>query len=175
MLSFKYFKTIRLLIVLSFILIGTGCDEKSSGSSSSGGSSSSSHSSSTNCSSCSSLRARISDLEQENARISQNLSAAVTEKNNAISERDNAISERDKAIAAQQIAEKEARDRYIVLSVIAYIALGIGILLIGGFLLMIRSAKKNTPKAVIDNLHCPRCGWEHAAGETICKNCKTHF
>ena len=157
MLSFKYFKIIRLLIVLSFILMGTGCDEKSSGSSSSGGSSSSS----TNCSSCSSLRARISDLEQENARISQNLSTA--------------ISERDKAIVAQQIAEKEARDRYIVLSVIAYIALGIGILLIGGFLLMIRSAKKNTPKAVIDNLHCPRCGWEHAAGETICKNCKTHF
>ena len=168
MLSFKYFKIIRLLIVLSFILIGTGCDEKSSESSSSGGSSSSSHSSSTNCSSCSSLRARISALEQENARISQNLSTA-------ISERDNAISERDKAIVAQQIAEKEARDRYIVLSVIAYVALGIGILLIGGFLLMIRSAKKNTSKAVIDNLHCPRCGWEHAAGETICKNCKTHF
>ena len=155
MLSFKNFKIIYLLIALSFILMGTGCGE-SSGGSSSGGSTNNS-----TCSSCSGLKGRISSLEQENAQISQKL--------------DNAIAERDKAIVAQQVAENEARDRYIVLSVIAYVALGIGILLIGGFLFMVQSAKKNKPQSVMDNLHCPRCGWEHAAGETVCKNCKTHF
>lgn len=164
-------RCLYLLIALCFILLGTGCDEKksSSGSSSGGGTSS------TSCSNCSTLRSRISALEQEKADLSRKLDVAVAEKNNAISEKDKAIAERGKAITALQDAEKKAHSRYIVLSVIAYVALGIGLLLIGGFLLMIRSAKKNTPKAVIDNLHCPRCGWEHAAGETICKNCKTHF
>ena len=142
--------------------MGTGCGE-SSGGSSSGGSTNNS-----TCSSCSGLKGRISSLEQENAQLSQKLDNAIAEKNNA-------IAERDKAIVAQQVAENEARDRYIVLSVIAYVALGIGILLIGGFLFMVQSAKKNRPQSVMDNLHCPRCGWEHAAGETVCKNCKTHF
>ena len=169
MLSFKNFKIIYLLIALSFILMGTGCGE-SSGGSSSGGSTNNS-----TCSSCSGLKGRISSLEQENAQLSQKLDNAIAEKNNAIAEKNNAIAERDKAIVAQQVAENEARDRYIVLSVIAYVALGIGILLIGGFLFMVQSAKKNRPQSVMDNLHCPRCGWEHAAGETVCKNCKTHF
>ena len=31
--------------------------------------------------------------------------------------------------------------------------------------------------ALSDKLKCPRCGWEHAPGDTVCKNpkCKTQF
>lgn len=106
------------------------------------------------CHNCEVYRNRITSLEKKNKTLTENLNSV--------------IAERDKA-------EESAYKRYIILSIIAYVVLGIGILLVGGFILMVRSSKKNMPKLVVDNLRCPRCGWEHAAGETICKNCKTHF
>lgn len=165
MLSFKCLRLLFFLISLSLILVGSGCNKTPSGG----------QSRDTTCSNCSNLKNRISVLEQEKAQMSSERDNAIVERDNAISERDNAIVERDKAITAQKIAEKKAYDRYIVLSVISYIALAIGILLVSSFLLMILNARKNAPKVVNDNLHCPRCGWEHAAGETTCKKCKTHF
>ena len=146
-MKFKSKLSLVFIAVFSVFIIfcNTGCGDGSSGSSSSG---------SRSCQNCKVYKNRITSLEQKNKELTQNLNSV--------------IAERDKA-------KDEARKHYMVLSIIAYVALGIGLLLIGGFLLMIRSAKKNTPKAVIDNLHCPRCGWEHAAGETVCKNCKTIF
>lgn len=70
-------------------------------------------------------------------------------------------------------AQSIARSRYVTLSIIAYTALGIAILLIIGFIFML----KKTPRGTISNdiTRCPRCGWEHGPDETVCKNCKTHF
>ena len=81
---------------------------------------------------------------------------------------------------AQQEAEKTARKRYIVLSVIAYGVLTIGILLIAVFVYLIwkrPSSDGGDGKILTVNadLKCPRCGWKHGPDETICKNCKTHF
>lgn len=72
-------------------------------------------------------------------------------------------------------AESVAKSRYITLSIFAYTALGIAILLIGGFVFMVRPIKRAPAKMSNDSLHCPRCGWEHRPEETVCKNCKTHF
>lgn len=75
-------------------------------------------------------------------------------------------------------AERTARNRYIVLSVIAYSVLAIGILLIAGFAyLTFRASRKGGQIYTLnaDPLHCPRCGWEHGPDETVCKNCKTRF
>lgn len=119
-----------------------------------GDGSSGSSSGSRRCQSCEVYKNRITSLEQKNEALNQKLNSV--------------IAERDKA-------KDEARKHYMVLSIIAYVALGIGVVLIGSFILMMRSTRKNMPKSAVDNLHCPRCGWEHAAGETVCKNCKTHF
>ena len=127
------------------ILCSAGCGDGSSGSGSSG---------SRRCRNCEVYQNRITSLEQKNKEFTQNLNSV--------------IAERDKA-------KDEARKHYMVLSIIAYVALGIGIVLTGSFILMMRSTRKNMLKSAVDNLHCPRCGWEHAAGETVCKNCKTHF
>ena len=77
---------------------------------------------------------------------------------------------------AQQEAEKTARKRYIVLSVIAYGVLTIGILLIAVFFYLIWRRPVIIEKLTTNaDLKCPRCGWKHGPDETICKNCKTHF
>lgn len=102
----------------------------------------------------------LSGLQEEHKRQTSNLEAAKK---------------------AQQEAEAAAHRRYIVLSVIAYGALFIGILLIAVFVFLAtrttrngaRDAKSLTANA--ESLHCPRCGWEHRPEDTVCKNCKTHF
>ena len=64
-----------------------------------------------------------------------------------------------------------------VFSYVVYSAFFIGILLIICLIYWaVRTTKKNCNITVNnDALHCPRCGWEHQADETVCKNCKTHF
>lgn len=68
-----------------------------------------------------------------------------------------------------------AKSRHTILSIIFFIALGIIVLIIGGFAFIARATKRAPAKMSNDSLHCPRCGWEHRPEETICKNCKTHF
>ena len=133
---------------------------------------------SVSCHKCEEHETRIASLERQYKELKcviDEKDKAIGEKNKIIDAKDRTIGEKDKVIDGQNKEEREARKRYIILSIIAYVALGINILLTGGYILMMRSSKKNTQKTVVDNLHCPRCGWEHAAGETICKNCKTHF
>ena len=146
-MKFKSKLSFVLIVLFSFfiILCSAGCGDGSSGSGSSG---------SRRCRNCEVYQNRITSLEQENEELTQNLNSVIVER---------------------EKAKDEARKHYMVLSIIAYVALGIGIVLTGSFILMMRSTRKNMPKSAVDNLHCPRCGWEHAAGETVCKNCKTHF
>lgn len=105
----------------------------------------------------------------------EQLRQAMRERDDAIAREQKASQERDEAILERDKAQAEAKSRYVTLSVIAYGALGVGIVLIVGCFFLFRSSSKHLPSSVQDDLHCPRCGWEHAPGETVCKNCKTHF
>ena len=105
----------------------------------------------------------------------EQLRQAMRERDDAIAREQKASQERDEAILERDKAQAEAKSRYVTLSVIAYGALGVGIVLIVGCFFLFRSSPKHLPSSVQDDLHCPRCGWEHAPGETVCKNCKTHF
>lgn len=53
--------------------------------------------------------------------------------------------------------------------------LGLSIVGFGGWLFFPRKA--SPPIAPVGRPKCPRCGWEHDPGDTICKNpaCKTQF
>ena len=64
------------------------------------------------------------------------------------------------------------------------LALWVGIpvvvlLLLGLILLFIPASSRSSNNRQGDNerLKCPRCGWEHDPGDTVCKNpaCKTQF
>jgi hypothetical protein len=91
-----------------------------------------------------------------------------TERNEAQSLAKQYKTERDEAIANNE--------RNILYTIC--ISLGIVILVVATIsVIIIRS-----PKHVVNGnesgvLRCPRCGWEYAPGDTICKNpnCKTHF
>ena len=100
------------------------------------------------------LNNKVSELEKENQSLKK-------ESQKLKKERDD--------------AEAKARERYITLSIIAYTVLGFALLLIGGFVFIVRAAKHAPAKMSNDSLHCPRCGWEHGPDETVCKNCKTRF
>ena len=103
---------------------------------------------------CDTLKAKARKFEEEKAALTQQV-ARLTQ-------------ERDEAQAV-------ARARCMTVNIIGWSALGIGVVLIVGFFWLLAGGRKHTPISTQDDLHCPRCGWEHAPGETVCKNCKTHF
>ena len=70
--------------------------------------------------------------------------------------------------------DKLRRDNKI-LSIAIYSSTGIAVVIFAGIVLVTLNSPKKKQPAFIDNTHCPRCGWKHATGESICKNCKTHF
>lgn len=105
------------------------------------------------------LRRQISTLKKRNADLNN--------RNNVLSDENRKLKEERDA------AEDKAKSQYVILSVISYSALAIGIILIVGFLLLIRPSK--LPISTQDTNHCPRCGWEKTPGDKTCRNCKLHF
>ena len=84
--------------------------------------------------------------------------------------------ELENAKLAREHAEAEARNRYIVLSIIAYATLFIGIVLIVGFFYLSRRRGGGVGNSTYAaHQVCPRCGWKHSPEELVCKNCNTHF
>ena len=118
------------------------------------------------------IQARDVAIREKQAAI-QARDAAIREKQAAIQAKDVAIQAKDAAIRARDDAEAKVGVHYMSIGV--YVVLGIVVFLIGSFILITTRSKKNILNFGVDNLHCPRCGWEHGLGETICKNCKTHF
>ena len=71
-------------------------------------------------------------------------------------------------------AREDAWRKFIILSVIAYTALIIGIVLTVKFFLL-TNAQKDAPESDRGGLRCPKCGWSPEPGEIVCKHCKTRF
>ena len=150
-------RILYIVLVMAFMLFSFGCDDNTSTSSSDNRDEQ--------------LRQAMRERDDAIAREQK----ASQERDDAIAREQKASQERDEAILERDKAQAEAKSRYVTLSVIAYGALGVGIVLIVGCFFLFRSSPKHLPSSVQDDLHCPRCGWEHAPGETVCKNCKTHF
>lgn len=100
------------------------------------------------------LNTKVQEFKKENAALTQQVATLTRERDEA---------------------QADAKARCMALNIIGWSALGIGVVLIVGFFWLLAGGRKHTPISTQDDLHCPRCGWEHAPGETVCKNCKTHF
>ena len=100
--------------------------------------------------------------------------STLMKQNDDLNKRNNALSNENRKLKEERdAAEDKAKSQYVILSVISYSALAIGIILIAGFLLLIRPSK--LPISTQDTNHCPRCGWEKTPGDKTCRNCKLHF
>ena len=149
------------LVTIGCCFVFCGCDG-------SGPSSSSSESSTSSGSSSNNLKRQVQQLTQERDSLKGQVEKLTTERDKLKEDVEILTQERDNA-------STKAEARYFTLSIIAYTALALGVIFIVGFFLLARNARKKVSVSTQDNLHCPRCGWEHRPEETVCKNCKTHF
>ena len=106
-------------------------------------------------------------LKRENERLRAERDKALSDITTVEGQRDRAISERDEALKGHK---KSKLWLGLILGVIACVIVGI----VGWMgVAFLRKPKILTPTE--EKECCPRCGMKRTPGETVCRECGTHF
>ena len=112
--------------------------------------------------------------ESENTKLKREIESLRAERDKALADKATAIMERDKAISERDEALKGHKKSKLWLGLLLGVIAGVFVGIAGwmGFAFLRKPKVLTTAE---EKESCPRCGMKRTPGETVCRECGTHF